>query len=82
MIIIFSKHALEQLDLRRIPLEAVKDVLQNPQQLIKDEETIYQSITNFEGKEYLVRVFVNTFVEPNRVITVYRTSKIQKYYEG
>ena len=30
--------------------------------------------------DFLVRVFVNIIKQPNLVITVYRTSKIEKYW--
>ena len=32
-------------------------------------------------KEYLVRVFVDIDRDPAEVVTVYRTSKIDKYWE-
>ena len=59
-------------------------VLTNPQQILTEEgKKVYQSIINFEKeRSYLVRVIVNIDKEPNNVITVYRTSKIEKYYEG
>ncbi len=78
---IFSKHALEQMQLRGIRKSIVKDILTKPDQ-IKEEKgnKIYQSIVS-EGK-YLIRIFVDTDTEPNVVITVYKTSKISKYYEG
>jgi len=79
----FSKHALEQINLRAIPLVVAHSVLNNPQQIITENgKRIYQSIINFEDGNYLVRVFVNIEKEPNLVITVYKTSKIKKYYEG
>ena len=41
----------------------------------------YQSITGSEtGENYLVRVIVNDTVEPEKVVTVYKTSKIKKYW--
>ena len=79
-----SNHAKEQMEFRQISLEIVMSVLSNPQQIhtVKGKR-IYQSIINFEGEgDYLVRVFVNIEKEPYNVITVYRTSKIEKYYEG
>ena len=82
--IIFSKHALEQMQLRGISIVIAENILQSPQQIInEDGKRIFQSIVNFENEgEYLVRIFVNTIKEPNLVITAYRTSKIDKYYEG
>ena len=79
-----SNHAKEQMEYRNISLELVMSVLTNPQQLLIEEgKKVYQSIINFDEEgDYLVRVFVNIEKEPSNVITVYRTSKIDKYYEG
>lgn len=77
---VFSKHALEQMELRKIPKDVVKKILANPQQ-IKAEggKKVYQSIV--EDGNYLIRIFVNQSKNPRIVITVYKTSKISKYYE-
>ena len=77
----FSKHALEQMELRKISKNVVEKILSKPEQ-IKDEEgkKVYQSIA--ENGKYLIRIFVNDKKNPNLVITVYKTSKIRKYYEG
>ncbi len=81
---IFSKHALERIEERGIPMQVVLAVINNTENLIIEEEkVIHQSIVNFEGEgEYLVRVFVNTIKQPPVVITVYKTSKLDKYYES
>lgn len=80
-----SNHAREQMDERGISEEMVLDIIESPQQSIPDgsEKMIYQSIKYFEAdkKEFLVRVFVNIIKGPNLVITVYRTSKIEKYWQ-
>lgn len=79
----FSKHALEQMQWRQISATIVNKVLKNPGETIKENgKTIYQSVALIEGKKYLIRIFVNSHKDPNLVITVYRTSKISKYYEG
>ena len=82
--IVFSKHSLEQMQLRGITIELAQSILNTPQQIIPEpDKKIYQSIINFEGEgEYLVRIFVNTIKQPNLVITIYKTSKIEKYYES
>ena len=82
--VIFSKHAKEQIEIRKIPLEVVMKVLADPQKIIIEEgKKICQSIIKFDNEgEYLVRVFVNIKRNPNIIITVYRTSKFDKYYEG
>ena len=74
----FTRHALEQMELRQISKEVVENIMTNPNQTLhQDGSKVYQSIT--EDKKYLIRIFVN---ETNQVITVYKTSKISKYYEG
>ena len=79
-----SKHARVQMDERGITEEMVMDILNNPAQVIPEDpdKEIYQSIKHFseEGRNFLVRVFVNIIKVPNLVITVYRTSKIEKYW--
>ncbi len=77
----FSIHALLQMKLRGIPRELVENVIYHPEETIKqDEKKIFQSVVEFpDKKKYLLRVFVNVVVKPNRVITVYYTTKIEKY---
>ena len=80
---VFSNHSLEQIRRRGLNKEKIEEILQNPDQIIELKgQRIYQSIVAFvpEGN-YLVRVVVNTEKIPNLIITVYRTSKISKYYE-
>lgn len=77
----FSKHSLEQMELRSISKELVKKVLLNPDQVnAEDGKRVYQSIV--ENGHSLIRIFVNHKKEPKVIITVYKTSKIKKYYEG
>jgi len=82
--VIISNHAYEQMEERGINEEMVYDIVNNPGQVIeeKPDKRIYQSKFFFEedGRDYLVRVFVNIIKEPKLVITVYRTSKIKKYW--
>ena len=82
----FSKHALEQMEQRGISEDIVLEITGSPQQAIPDglERMVYQSIKYFEKdkKEFLVRVIVNIIKQPNLIITVYRTSKIEKYWQN
>ena len=67
---------------RQISKDIVEDVLLNPREIIEEEEgkNVYQGVRQFSnGKNYLVRVFVNVEADPNVIITVYRTSKSDKY---
>ncbi|MFO7885048.1 MAG: DUF4258 domain-containing protein [Desulfobacteraceae bacterium] len=82
MNIILSEHAKEQIEDRDIPVNMVWDVINNPAQKYNNDidETVCQSRMNFDGKIYLLRVFVNFTKKPAIVISVYRTSKINKYW--
>ena len=78
-----SSHAHEEIGRREIPLNIVESVLHNPQQIVDEygHKKAYQSIIDIgTGKDYLVRVIVNDTVDPAIVVTVYRTSKISKYW--
>lgn len=80
-----SNHALGEMQRRKIPISFVEAVLENPQQILQQDEeiAIYQSQLDFGiGKLYLLRVFVNIMVNPAVVVTVYRTSQIQKYWRN
>lgn len=81
-----SNHAREQMRERGISEEMVLEIISFPQQAIRQgpEKLIYQSIKYFEEEKrnFLVRVFVNIIKQPNLVITVYRTSKIEKYWQN
>ncbi|MEO5572490.1 MAG: DUF4258 domain-containing protein [Bacteroidia bacterium] len=81
---IFSKHALEQMKLRNISNDVVEDILKNPGQIMQEDgRKIYQSIiTSKEEETYLIRIFVTANELPHKIITVYKTSKIKKYYES
>jgi hypothetical protein len=68
---------------RQISLSSVESVLDNPQQIIIEREgrKVYQSKVDFgNGKIFLLRIIVADDIDPKVVITVYRTSKIEKYW--
>jgi hypothetical protein len=75
------------MDRRGIPPALVETVMDNPEQRIIDESHpgrwIYQSrLPSENGKIYLLRVVVDEEEEPPLVITVYRNSKIEKYWSA
>jgi hypothetical protein len=78
----FSRHAEEELTRRQVPRQVVQDVLDHPRQIVPEREgrRAYQSVVDFQGKMYLVRAIVDDRVDPALVLTVYRTSKIDKYW--
>jgi hypothetical protein len=72
---------------RRIPLVLVQAVMDHPEQRLADESRagrwIYQSRLRFEDeKMYLLRVVVADDEHPPVIVTVYRTSKIEKYWSA
>lgn len=77
-----SAHAREELDRRQISLAMLEDVLSQPEQKVPGHEGIlcYQSRVTIGGKPYLLRVMVNEITDPLTVVTIYRTSKIAKYW--
>lgn len=80
-----SRHALEELERRGIPRDLLEETLENPQQVLpeRDGMKVYQSQVRFAGsKLFLLRAIVNDAVEPVVVVTVYRTSKIEKYWRS
>lgn len=77
-----SFHAQQEIAERGIPLQVVELILQSPEQIVEEDGLqIYQGrFTATNGKTYLLRVYVNDQVTPAKVVTVYRRSKIQKYW--
>jgi len=80
---ILSNHAQREIERRSIPISLVESVLANPQQIVSEKEgrKAYQSQVDFSGgRRFLLRVIVADDVQPIVVITVYRTSRIEKYW--
>ena len=80
-----SRHAQEEAQRRAIPLPLLESVLQQPQQIVQERggKKAYQSQVDFGGgRIFLLRAIVDDAVDPAVVITVYRTSKISKYWSG
>ena len=79
-----SFHALHEMDRRNIERDLVDSVLADPAQKVPELDNIvcYQSKVDIGGKKYLLRVMVNEETKPPVVVTVYRTSKINKYWRN
>jgi len=78
-----SNHARWEMERRGIKVEMAMSVAANPEQRVPDRPgiSIYQSRREFEdGKMYLLRVVVAEDTDPPVIVTVYRTSKIEKYW--
>ena len=80
---LITDHAIFEMERRDIPLELVQRILENPEQRvsIRKGREVLQSRIQMNEKEYLVRIFVDIDRSPPEVVTVYRTSKINKYWK-
>jgi hypothetical protein len=80
---LISRHAKEEMLRRQIPREWLESVLENPQQRVPQpggKEILQSRLASEDGKMYLLRAVVAADKEPPVVVTVYRTSKIEKYW--
>lgn len=79
-----SGHAEDELVIRGIPRDLVDRVLDSPQQIIEQppNKRVYQSKVEIRGKLYWLRVVVACDVSPTLVITVYRTTKVERYWRA
>jgi hypothetical protein len=78
-----SRHAESEVERRQIPVDWLDSLLEAPEQRIQrpDGIEIWQSrFTSGDGKMNLLRAIVAAGKEPPVVVTVYRTSKIEKYW--
>jgi hypothetical protein len=82
--IALSKHAREQAARRGLSEEIVLDVARAPEQrfVIRAGRELRQSRVAMPGGGtlYLIRVVVDAGPRDETVVTVYRTSKIEKYW--
>ncbi|ABU56404.1 MULTISPECIES: DUF4258 domain-containing protein [Roseiflexus] len=79
-----SEHARNEMSRRQISESEITSVLAAPEQveIVREGRAVYQSRFQIGDppKLYLVRVFVDVDVIPPVVVTVYRTSKVAKYW--
>ena len=82
----FTDHALREMSRRGIPKETVYEIIEMHEQEyeVRKGRKVYQSRRR-EGdppRFYLYRVFMDVDRRPVEVVTVYRTSKIDKYWRA
>lgn len=84
MNIVITEHARFEANRRNISEELIKSVIKNPKQKLpsKKGRVILQNryLDEMEGKEMLLRVIGIESAEEFKVVTVYKTSKINKYW--
>ena len=78
-----TDHARREMVRRQIGEAEIAKVLSVPEQtqIVRVGRAVYQSRLEIGNppKTYLLRVFVDIDREPAEVVTVYRTSKVEKY---
>jgi hypothetical protein len=79
-----TSHAAFEMRRRGIEEGAVRRILAAPEQrhTVRAGRDVLQSRIAFAGKMYLLRVFVDIDRDPAEVVTVYRTSRIAKYWRA
>lgn len=78
-----TEHAILEMERRQVPLDWLESVMQAPEQIVSGfgGRKVYQGRVNADGKTYLLRLIVEDWHTPAVVVTVYRTRKIEKYWE-
>lgn len=81
---VLTPHATFEMGRRGIAEEVVKTVLSAPEQrlAVRTGREVFQSRITISGRLCLVRIFVDVDRDPAEVVTVYRTSKIMKYWRN
>ncbi|MBA4179885.1 MAG: hypothetical protein C0506_04780 [Anaerolinea sp.] len=81
---VISSHASVEMARRRVSEAAVRAVLANPgrRELVRTGRVVLTSLgePGPSGRAYVLRVFVDADRSPMVVVTVYRSSKIGKYW--
>ncbi len=75
-------HAKKQLKERKIPEDLIKKVLLHHGQVIDSysDRKIAQDIVKYKGERFLVRVVYEETERELKVVTVYLTTKAEKYW--
>jgi hypothetical protein len=78
-----SKHAVEEMARRQISLEQVESLMNHPDQIVEAHGGLvcYQCLSTNNGKPGLLRAIINDAANPKNIVTIYRTSKIKKYWK-
>jgi len=82
----FSGHSKIELLRRQLCEDRVLKVAKDPEQVVPARNGLECRQSRFidesSGKTYLLRIIVNPKVTPKLIVTVYKTSKVEKYWEA
>ena len=81
---VITPHAAGEMRRRGISEEMLHQVMIGPEQRrnLRPGRDVLQARAELEEKTYLLRAFVDVDRRPAEVVTVYRTSKIAKYWRS
>jgi len=79
---VLTEHAELEMSRRQIEPEWVAMTMAAPEQIVEgfNGRKVFQSRIESSGKTHLVRLVVEEWHLPPVVVTIYRTSKIEKYW--
>mgnify|MGYP001562091315 CR=1 FL=1 len=79
-----TDHARFEMTRRQVSENIVAQVLSAPEltEIVRPGRALYQSRLGNAPKLFLLRIFIDIDREPPEVVTVYRTSKIAKYWRS
>jgi len=83
---VLTPYASRKTEYRAIGLDIVRRVVEAPDQRlpVRPGREVFQAkvLLGDPPREYLVRVFVDVDRQPAEVVTVYRTTRIAKYWRA
>ena len=81
---VITEHAAFEMKRRGIDEAMLRSVLVAPGQRdsVRPGRDVLQTRVTIEGKEFVLRVFMDIDRTPANVVTVYRTTKISKYWRN
>lgn len=79
---VLTDHAEEEARRRQISPAWIESTMVRPEQVVPglNGRKVFQSRIISDGKTYLVRLVVEDWRQPPVIVTVYRTSKVEKYW--
>jgi len=84
-LVVISDHARFEMERRQIPEESLRQVAMGPDQVVSSRRgrTVYQSLVSdsVSGSPMLLRVVIEEREDSLLVVTAYKTSKVEKYWQ-
>ena len=80
-----TTHSESEMVRRKIPQHLLEELMADPQQVVPGHgrRKVYQSLLEFgDNRTYLLRAIVDDQTSPPTIVTVYRTSRVRKYWRA